>query len=214
VRRDYAKHRDVAEALFQHARRAVHESGLPVLEVTDARQRGTGFGARFANAVADAFAQGYEQVIAVGSDCPRLHEVDWAAVTERLDDGRAVLGPTPDAEGTYLIGLRRDQFDREAFEALPWTTSALFPALSRYVERRTGRAPALLAPRDDVNGHRDLLSLVRDRSSIPASLAARLRRVLGGPGRRSPVQKTRPERHGLARRSRAPPSRTPVHSGG
>ena len=211
VRRDYAKHRGVAEALYRHTRRAVHDSGLPVLEATDARQRGRGFAARFANAVADAFAQGYEHVVAVGSDCPRLHEVDWAAVTRRLEAGTPVLGPTPDRDGAYLIGLSRAQFERDAFEALPWTTPSLFSALARHLEAAAGTAPALLAARDDVNGHGDLLALVRSRTGAPRRLRVRLRRVLGESDDRAPVRPRRAfRRAGLRCRPRAPPSREHV----
>jgi hypothetical protein len=179
VRQDYAKNRQVAEAFYQHARRAVEESAFPVLEVNGAQQRGDDFGTRFANAVADAFAQGYERVIAVGSDCPRLHEVDWTAVAGQLAAGTPVLGPTPDRDGAYLIGLSRPQFEESAFAALPWTSPALFPALARHLSERAGTAPALLAARDDVNGPSDLLALLRSPGARPAGLVVRLRSVLG-----------------------------------
>lgn len=195
----------MAEVLYRHSLRAARSSGYPVLKMTDARQRGTGFGARFANAVADAFAQGYERVIAVGSDCPHLHEVDWDEVAAHLADDTPVLGPTPDRDGTYLIGLTREQFDREAFEALPWTTPSLFTALRQHLAQRAGTAPACLAPRDDVNGHTDLIALVRRRAALPAALQDRLRRVLGtgiGSGVSRPARSRRP---GRAHRSRAPP---------
>lgn len=207
MRRDYAKHRRVADALYQHARRAVHESGLPVLEATDERQRGRGFGTRFANAVADAFAQGYEHVIAVGSDCPRLHEVDWSAVAERLEAGTPVLGPTAGGDGAYLIGLSREQFERDAFEALPWTTPALFSALARHLEAQAGTAPARLAVRDDVNGHRDLLALTCRQASAPTALRDQLRDALGPTLEQAFARPARAPHHPrLHRRSRAPPS--------
>ncbi|MFB6248531.1 MAG: DUF2064 domain-containing protein [Salinibacter sp.] len=207
VRQDYAKHRRVAGALYEHTRRAAQDSGLPVLEATDERQRGRGFGTRFANAVADAFAQGYEHVIAVGSDCPRLHEVDWMEVAGRLEAGTPVLGPTADRDGVYLIGLGREQFERDAFEALPWTTPALFPALARHLEAQAGTAPVRLAVRDDVNGHRDLLALVRRRGAAPMALRARLREVLGPIFEPTLARPARAPHHPrLRRRSRAPPT--------
>lgn len=179
MRQDYAKNRQVAEAFYQHARRAVESSDLPVFEVNGAQQRGDDFGTRLANAVADAFAQGYERVIAVGSDCPRLHEVDWQAAVDRLEQGTPVLGPTQDGEGAYLIGLSRAHFDPQAFAALPWQTPALFAALSRHLTEHTGVVPSLLAARGDVNGHRDLVVLLRAPASLPVALIARLRTALG-----------------------------------
>jgi len=207
VRQDIAKTRQVAEAFYQHAREAVADSGLPVLEVNGAQQRGDDFGTRFANAVADVFAQGYERVIAVGSDCPRLHEVDWQAVSNRLGKGTPVLGPTTDRDGTYLIGLRRSQFDKTAFAALPWQSSVLLSALTRHLADRAGTAPSFLAPRADVNGHGDLMALLRDAASSLGGLIARLRSVFDSGTHalgRDPVA-----RHFSLQghRSRAPPSR-------
>lgn len=206
MRQDIAKNREVAEAFYRHTREVVADSGFPVLEVNGTQQRGSDFGTRLANAVADAFAQGYERVIAVGSDCPRLHEVDWAAVADLLDEGTPVLGPTSDRDGTYLIGLRRSQFDKDAFAALPWQSSALFPALTQHLAAQAGGAPALLAPRDDVNGPGDLAALLRSPGASPRGLVEQLRSVLGPT---SPVADCRtvtasPSLPG--RRSRAPPS--------
>jgi len=204
VRQDYAKNRQVAEAFYQNARRAVEKSPFPVLEVNGTQQRGDDFGTRLANAVADAFAQGYERVIVVGSDCPRLHEVDWQAVARRLDAGTPVLGPTPDRDGTYLIGLRRSQFDRQAFAALPWTSSALFSALARHLSAQAGTAPALLAPRDDVNGHEDLIALTRS-GPAPTALVVALRSILEPAEYRNEEPARKPTLHFSGRRSRAPP---------
>ena len=205
VRQDYATNRQVAEAFYEHTREAVAESGLPVLEVTGAQQRGDSFGARLANAMADAFAAGYDRVIAVGSDCPTLHEVEWDEVAGRLDEGTPVLGPNPDEAGTYLIGLTRSQFDRDAFAALPWKTSRLFESLRRHLTETAGTAPALLSPRDDVNGPADLRRLLR-RSLSSAALVTRLRQVLGDLRRAVQPDRRPSTRPALTRRSRAPPS--------
>jgi glycosyltransferase A (GT-A) superfamily protein (DUF2064 family) len=203
VHRDYAKNRRVAEAFYDHARQAVAASALPVVEVNDARQRGATFGARLANAVADAFAAGYDRVIAVGNDCPTLHEVDWAAVADRLAAGQPVLGPTSDQEGAYLIGLSRDQFEHAAFAALPWRTSDLFSALHRHLTGASGAAPVWLAVRDDVNRPVELRALVRRGRS--GGLVARLRRVLEGTHHTAPPLSRSTARPVLERRSRAPP---------
>ena len=176
VPRDAAKSRDVAEALHRHTREAAHASGLPVLEISGSEQRGDTFGERFANAIAEAFAQGYEHIIAVGGDCPRLHEVDWQTVADRLAAGTPVLGPTGRG-GAYLVGLSRASFEADAFAALPWQTPALFDALRHHLSARIG-TPAVLRPRADVNGAADLRHLLRTaRPSAP--LVACLRAILG-----------------------------------
>mgnify|MGYP000117196987 CR=1 FL=1 len=206
VRQDYAKNRQVAEAFYEHTRQAATDSGFPVFEVNGSQQRGDTFGTRLANAFADAFAEGYDRVIAVGNDCPTLHEVDWRAVADRLDEGMPVLGPTSDQEGTYLIGLTRAQFDREVFAGLPWKSPALFPALRRHLTNEAGTAPVVLAARDDVNGHGELVSLLHRPASLPSSLVARLRRVLGPSDRTAHAEQRSATRPVLKRRSRAPPA--------
>ena len=212
VRQDYAKNRQVAEAFYDHARQAVAESGLPVVEVNDTQQRGPDFGTRLANAFADAFAAGYDRVIAVGNDCPTLHEVDWAGVVAQLAAGRPVLGPTSDREGTYLIGLTRAQFNRKAFAALPWRSPELAPALRAHLEAVVGERPVQLTPRADVNGHGELMGLLRGASAAPA-LVECLRRVLGDAFRTHHADQRGATRPVLKRRSRAPPlSRRSSHT--
>ncbi len=179
VPRDRATNRRVADALYRHARRAVQSSGLPVLAVDDAQQRGESFGARLANAFMDAFAAGYEHVIAVGSDCPHLHTVDWPAVASQLGDGTPVVGPTSDAHGAYLIGLSRAQFDPHAFAALPWQSPGLLDALMDHLANCSGQSPARLAARSDVNDPRDLRGLVRAASAHLTGLVEQLRTALG-----------------------------------
>jgi len=155
-------------------------AGRYLRAATDDRQRGAGFGERLTNALTDAFAEGYERVIVVGSDCPRLHEVDWQHVDDRLAAGHPVLGPTPSRNGTYLIGLTRKQFDADAFAALPWQTPHLFGVLAAHLADRAEASPVLLQPRTDVNGLADLLSLLRSgQAHFPHDLTTRLRRVLG-----------------------------------
>ena len=178
VRNDRAKTQSVADALYRHTLQAGRASGLPVLEVTDAQQRGSDFGTRLANAFADAFAAGYAHVIAVGSDCPRLHEVDWDAVTGQLERGAPVLGPTADGHGAYLIGLSHAQFRRDTFAGLPWQSPDLLGALTQHLRRAAG-SPHLLAARRDVNTPADLAALLAAPAPGLAALVRWLRCILG-----------------------------------
>lgn len=174
---DYATSRRAAQVLYTHTQQAIAQSGHPVIAVHGNRQRGATFGARLANAFADAFAAGYDRVIAVGSDCPRLHEVDWPAVTAHLASGQPVLGPTPGG-GTYLIGLTRAHFRKASFAALPWQSAHLAAALDAHL--RAGPAPAVcLQCRHDVNTVRDLVALLRSPQPAARALAIRLRHALG-----------------------------------
>lgn len=211
MQKDYAKNRAVAEVLYRHTLQAVDESGLPVVKVTGAQQRGPDFGTRLANAFADAFAQGYDHVIAVGNDCPRLHEVEWSAVVNQLEGGTPVLGPTPDRQGTYLIGLRRDQFHRVAFAELPWQSPALLAALVRHLADRSEAAPTFLPARHDVNGPQELLALFQAAAPGVRWLVAWLRCLLGEGGTDVRVRIAIVALRCRGRRLRAPPLQAQRH---
>ncbi len=81
-------------------------------------QRGTAFGERLANAVADVG----EPLLMVGMDTPQLTRAQLGAALERLDepDVDAVLGPTPDG-GYWAIGLSAP--DPRVFDGVPMSTA-------------------------------------------------------------------------------------------
>ena len=71
-------------------------------------QRGTGFGERLRNAVADTFALGYRRVVVIGTDTPALSPVLCDAALKALAVGSSrtvVLGPSRDG-GYYLHRLQ------------------------------------------------------------------------------------------------------------
>jgi len=80
------------------------------------------------------------------------------------------------------MGLRCSQFDQRAFAVLPWKTTALFSALVRHLSSLAGNDLALLVPRDDVNGHEDLIVLTRSPPAFSAPLVAALRAILASAG--------------------------------
>src|SRR6185436_5215285 len=73
-------------------------------------QRGRTFGERLRHAFADVRALGYERIVSVPIDCPRLGTAELASAFAHLDEGRPVLGPSPDG-GVYLLGVAGDGGD-------------------------------------------------------------------------------------------------------
>jgi rSAM/selenodomain-associated transferase 1 len=70
------------------------------------RSQGSGdLGARMARAFAEAFQQGLNRVVIIGSDCPGITEITARTAFELLGQFDVVLGPANDG-GYYLIGLR------------------------------------------------------------------------------------------------------------
>lgn len=110
----------------------VVSDGSDLLPGASARllQRGATFGERLGNAISDTFALGYQQVVAIGNDCPTLSLGDLDAAFDRLDaDASLVAAPTHDG-GAFLIGARHDRFAIAEFIELPWQSSRLFTALT------------------------------------------------------------------------------------
>lgn len=161
--------RRVAALLLEQTERAARQSGLPVVVVSGPQQRGQTFGERLSNAFSDVFAQGFDRVIALGSDWLGIQPGRLREAAARLDEVDTVLGPTPRG-GVYLLGLTRAAFEQGAVEALPWQTPRLFEALVRAY----GPSTAVLAADTDVNASYDLGMLRHRASRLQRTLLALL----------------------------------------
>lgn len=83
------------------------------------RKQGPGsLGTRMKRAFNRAFAEGYQKVLLIGSDCPELSPEHLQAALNALDRHAVVLGPAHDG-GYYLIGMR-EPFP--LFENIEWST--------------------------------------------------------------------------------------------
>ncbi|HEY0514712.1 MAG TPA: DUF2064 domain-containing protein [Thermoanaerobaculia bacterium] len=135
-------------------------------------QRGNGFAERLANAFAAARDRGYEQIVAVPTDVPRLGARQLAEAFRRLQEAAVVLGPSPDG-GAYLIGCRIDP--TPLFAGVRWRTSHTFADLA--ANAANADAPATLDPLEDVDRRADLLALTAwgDRELTALLVAARPR---------------------------------------
>jgi hypothetical protein len=114
-------------------------------------QRGRCFAERLANAFADARALGYEEIVAVPTDVPRLGRRQLAVAFRRLGTASAVLGPSPDG-GAYLIGCRTDP--SSWFAEVRWQTPRTFADLASGAS-----SLAVLGPLEDVDRWADLPAL-------------------------------------------------------
>ncbi len=153
-----AKRLSRARGLFALARRrvlaAARSLGIDLLVAGPGGallQRGGSFAERLENAFADARALGYEAIVAVPTDVPRLGRRQLAAAFRRLAAAPAVLGPSPDG-GVYLIGCRNDPAG--LFAGVRWQTSWTFADLAA-----NAGSPAVLDPLEDVDRWADLPSL-------------------------------------------------------
>ena len=167
------------------------------------RQRGDSFAERLENAVADAFAAGWREVVVIGADTPRLEPRHLERAFSALTAGggrRAVVGPACDG-GYYLLGL--NAFAPEAFRGIPLGTPAAGAATLASLGR-AGFAVTTLAPLRDVDGAGDLLWLARDRRPSRVQKAARAL-LLPSPRLAWFASAPPPARAPAAIRSRGPP---------
>lgn len=123
----------IARQLIRHAIATAKKTGLPVFVSTGSDQMGNTFGERFAHAIEGVFAEGYENVVAIGNDCPTLTPGLLLDAARRLQTNPLVLGPAADG-GVYLLGVSKNAYDCPAFISLPWQTSRLQTGLSAYSE--------------------------------------------------------------------------------
>lgn len=89
-------------------------------------QMGSDLGERMKNALLQAFGDGYERALVIGSDSPDLPEASIIRAITALKSGPgAVIGPANDG-GYYLIGFSKERFLPEAFDEITWSTDSVF----------------------------------------------------------------------------------------
>lgn len=149
-------------------------------------QRGRSFTERLGNAFSDAWALGYRQVLAVPGDVPGIAVTDLRESLAALDQGRVVLGPSPDG-GVYLLGVAGVRPD--LLQGVRWQT----PAVQGDLLLRAGALAHVLAPLSDLDDRRSLRGLARENAHDPVllHLIKSIRRALAV---RSPVVEERPAR--------------------
>lgn len=119
------------------------------------RQAGRNFTARFENAIERIAQLGYDEVVAVGRDCPSLHANDIEQAFAELASNKLVLGPDHRG-GCYLIAFR--SADRELLRGVRWKQNTDCAQL----RRRCGTARVFLLPvKHDLDSWADLRIFAR-----------------------------------------------------
>ncbi len=111
-------------ALSEYSLEMVSKTGLPYFHYTEKEQTGDTFGERFTNAIQAIFKKGFKRIITIGNDTPQLKTSHIVEAARLLEKNRLVIGPSADG-GFYLMGLHKENFNKEIFENLPWQTSEL-----------------------------------------------------------------------------------------
>jgi rSAM/selenodomain-associated transferase 1 len=117
------------------------------------RNQGCGdLGARITRAFHDAFQEGRERVVLIGSDCPGLSADLILSALDDLSERDVVVGPAADG-GYYLIGLRREV--RDLFRDIPWGTDRVLAETLKRIDA-LGLSKSVLDQKNDVDRPEDL----------------------------------------------------------
>src|SRR5205814_4568355 len=81
------------------------------------RQSGHGFASRLENAIEKIHELGYDEIVAIGRDCPSLRATDIERAFAELASRKLVLGPDHRG-GCYLIAFR--SADRALLRDVRW----------------------------------------------------------------------------------------------
>ncbi|GAB4340232.1 MAG: TIGR04282 family arsenosugar biosynthesis glycosyltransferase [Flammeovirgaceae bacterium] len=87
------------------------------------KQLGNNLGERMSNAFQNAFNEGCQKVVIIGSDCLEITSEIIINAFEVLNQKEAVLGGTMDG-GYYLLGLSK--MEKSVFEHKKWSSESVF----------------------------------------------------------------------------------------
>lgn len=88
-------------------------------------QTGNDLGERMEQALKQAFSEGWERAVLIGSDLPDLPSDVICGAFAALDANDAVIGPAADG-GYYLIGFNARLFPAGLFHGILWSTETVF----------------------------------------------------------------------------------------
>jgi uncharacterized protein len=87
-------------------------------------QQGASLGEKISSALTEAFTQGKNKVVIIGSDCPRLTVKHINTAFQALaGESELVIGPATDG-GYYLLGLCK--YNQELFSEISWGSNHVY----------------------------------------------------------------------------------------
>ena len=128
-------------------------------------QHGADLGERMARSTSDAFAQGFDRAIVIGSDIPDLPGAFIKESFDALETYDSVIGPAFDG-GYYLIGFKQESFLPEAFDGIEWGTDMVLTQTLGILGDHQ-RTAYLLPPLRDMDTVEDLRDLFQKHESTP-----------------------------------------------
>lgn len=113
-------------------------------------QKGADLGERMKNAFVKGFAEGFEQIVIIGSDLLELTTADLQQAFSDLKKHDAVIGPAKDG-GYYLLGMKK--LHPDVFSNKNWSTNTVFEeTLNDFKTEKV----ALLRELNDIDVYEDI----------------------------------------------------------
>lgn len=158
----YSTNLQIAENLILQTRRIIRESGIPCFIISSSDQYGKSFGEKIKNAFADVFQLGYENVIAIGNDCPSLTPYDLIKAENDLNNFNAVCGPASDG-GLYLIGLNFRFFQQDFFKHLSWESENIAEDFQNYLSQLNASF-ILSEVKNDIDNNYNIIQTLKNKT--------------------------------------------------
>jgi uncharacterized protein len=161
--------RDIASTMDVHFFTLGNVAAAPRFTVH--RQIGRSFAARFENAIETVARLGYDEVVAIGRDCPALAGVDVQRAFAELKSSKLVVGPDHRG-GCYLIAFRCS--DRALLRDIRWKRNT---DCAQLLQRGGAEHVFLLPVKHDLDSWSDLRLFAHTNESL-AHLAAFVLRAI------------------------------------
>ena len=155
------ENRKITSHLIGHTLHQVCASAFPYILFNEENQRGENFGEKLSNAIHDTFLQGFENVIVIGNDCPRLNSGHIKQAAKSLQEKINVIGETKKG-GVYLIAVSYSTFNRKSFAEIHWQSVDTSKQLLKLEGFDFSNSLPVL---DDINSYEDLYNELHHLSS-------------------------------------------------
>jgi rSAM/selenodomain-associated transferase 1 len=144
-------------------------------EYSYVRQTGKDLGQRMKNAFLQAFSNGFDKVVLIGSDLPDLPAEYLELVFKALETNDVVLGPSSDG-GYYLIGFAKEAFLPDVFKGITWSSADVLEQTLNILNKHEQRV-CLLPQWHDVDTWADLNELVERNKTTAFNQSNTLRLI-------------------------------------
>lgn len=156
---DATKNLQLHQALYNKTIDVVKETNLPFIIIDEAKQHGNSFGERFCNAIEYCFGRGYNNLIAIGSDCAGLSAKDILKANSQLQNNTNAIGADSHG-GFYLLALQKKYYQRNIFLNFSWGSSLLFKNISTHFKNNLQATFFLLNTQQDINTAANLKAVI------------------------------------------------------